>query len=885
MAQNPTNTPMMEQYLQIKEDYPDMILFFRMGDFYEMFFDDARVAAQALDIALTERQKGVPMAGVPFHAVDTYLNRLVQAGHKVAICDQLETKPPKGEKVVRREVVRVVTPGTHIHEGTFGHYLLSLYLTRQEAAAVAVDFATGDVLVYSADKNMAHGLVRDLLSYYGSAEFILGGKGDLTFLVELLHESGSLVNELEEWVYDRSHVEREVQQFYGVFSQDSVLDPYGHSLSSLYALGAALYYIRKTQKGVMSHLRFPRYIHQQDILRLDESAVRSLELVQNEQDGSVKGSLFAVLDQCATPMGKRRLRERLLQPFGRKEQMEHQLDCVQELVDGQSLRESLIESLKNIRDLAKLAGKISAGKAVPADLANLRSSVRAGLALLAQVSDHGGALHRFIALDAEPARQMAELLSWLESFVVEQPPLNFDGDYIAIGYDQEVDQLREIAGGGKKWLSSYQEQERQDSGISTLKVKYNRIFGYFIEISKAQAGQAPEHYERKQTLVNAERFTTASLKEFERKILTAGDQLTERQRWLFAQGLERIIKVLPALQSLSDSLGQLDLSVSLSRRAVAHAYVRPSLTQQPMMRIIQGRHPVVEEHMRLGEFVPNDIILDGDDRTIALITGPNMAGKSTYIRQVALLTLMAQMGSFVPAQEAVIGIVDQIFTRIGAGDNIARGQSTFLLEMQEAAAILHNYTPHSLLILDEIGRGTSTYDGMSIAWSFVEYLSSAKRKAPRTLFATHYHELTELARRRGVHNLNLLVEESDHGIRFLRRVVPGAADRSYGIHVAQLAGIPKSIIQRAYELLTHLEQGAGEDQPSLFEAVYKDEAEKGLDPPSKDTPSWSQTEGEGEAARALAREIAEIDVNQLSPMDALKLISEWQEEYASPGEG
>ncbi len=899
------DTPMMKQYYEIKGQYPDAILFFRMGDFYEMFYEDARIAADVLQIALTERQKGVPMAGVPYHAAEPYLNKFVQNGFKVAICEQLETKPDKGQKIVRREVARIVTPGTHFQDDTLSSFLISIYWDNQYAAAVVCDFSSGEsFLLYQSTKGKKDRLisfVQDIFSQYSKSEYILPEKKHSQDLKLILTNLGVLVNTMEGWVYDASYTQRTILDFFHILTIDNLwqLEKSAHPVAAA-SLGSFVHYVQQTQKQSLTHIRLPRIVQQNSFLQMNESALRSLELVENQQDGSSRHTLFHVLDHCCSYMGKRRLKQSLLHPLMDISLIEKRLQTVDFFIAQESLRMDLREHLSNMRDLEKIYSKLSMNRALPADLGNLRDTLARSLTIIEMLSlDTLAKYNAMYIKEWIPAKSdttdLQDLYQALETQIVSNPPLNFDGDIIASGHNERVDHLRQISRGGKDWIAQYQLQERERLGIHNLKVKYNKVFGYFIEISKGQIQAAPKDYERKQTLVNAERFTTEKLKEFERDILSADDELFQLEKKIFAEIVANVLVHARSIQSLADFLGLLDMYLSFADRASRYNYCRPQLIPEPFIDIAGGRHPVVEHFLESGQFVPNDLQMDSGEKNIGIITGPNMAGKSTFIRQVALICIMAQMGSYVPADHAVLGICDKIFTRIGASDNLARGQSTFLLEMQETAVILNNYTRQSLLILDEVGRGTSTYDGMSIAWSLLEYLSRNKLM-PRTLFATHYHELTAMAQKNGIFNLTLLVEELDNKITFLRQVVPGAADRSYGIHVAQLAGIPFALIKRAYQILQRLEEGneqKDKNQLSLF-AVAQNEImvntnetiNETMDvntfpaqtndfqqPAIKTSNTWLEN---FDPTSEILSELENISLDEITPLQALQMIGKWQ---------
>lgn len=891
-------TPMMRQYQEIKKNHPGTVLFFRMGDFYEMFFEDAKVASSILQIALTERQKGVPMAGIPFHALDNYLYKLVDSGLKVAICEQLETKPPKGEKIVKREVTRIVTPGTHIRDGLTANFLISLYVNNREISAVSCDFGTGEshLIVKSLPKGKGaypelEGFIRFLTSHYGRGEFLLHGNFFLEEIKFLLQQENSMVNipdeslGLSSWIYDKSYCEKIIKEFFDLISVESALGKVSREFpTAVVSLGALLHYLKETQKEFLSHLKIPRYMPEKDIMYLDENAVRSLELLSNQNDGTVRGSLFHVLDKNKTVLGRRRLRHSILGPLIQSSDIDKRLDCVSLFVDNSALREKFQESLGSLGDLEKILSKICSARNTPRDLGFLRDSLRIGLAILAIVEKVPNKNIFLFLPDDESINKTGEIFTYLDKLLLDKLPINRELAIIRDGYSERVDHYRFLTQSGKEWIGRFQEEQRRKTGIQTLKVKYNRVFGYFIEVSKGQSAQVPKEYLRKQTLVNAERFTTDELKNYEVELLVAEDKLKEEESKIYQEAIQNTIRETLSIQKLANFLGYLDMFCGLAEKALSRDYCRPDIKNSNLLRIINGRHPVVEEYIDEGNFVPNDLILDNNENAIAIITGPNMAGKSTYIRQIALISLMAQIGSFVPAEEAVIGITDRIFTRIGSGDNLARGQSTFLMEMQETANIMNHITDQSLVIFDEIGRGTSTYDGMAIAWSLIEYLSSLDDKIPRILFATHYHELTNLSRKKGVFNLTLLVEEKANSVNFLRKVVSGATDRSYGVYVAKLAGLSPGIVRRAHVILKILENAGKENkQLDFFDKIPLESeglktGEPQLDPPLAFSGDYQETDKMANL-KFFLKALEEINPDELSPREALEILFEWKKNF------
>ncbi len=746
-------TPMMVQYHQLKARYPGMLLMFRLGDFYELFYDDALVAAPELEITLTSREIGkgkrIPMCGVPYHAVEAYLTRLVERGHRVALCDQLED-PKKARGLVHRDVIRVVTPGTAL-----GQALLPYNTNNYLVAVIPTDRVWG---VAAADLSTAEFQVTEL-----------SGDDRDSRLVE-------------------------------------TLDGFGceHLPAAVGAAGALLHYLQETQRSPLTHFRRIVTYAADGALVVDASTRRNLELLRNLRDGGVQGTLVEVLDETETAMGARRLRQWLLQPLLDREQIEHRLNAVAHLVSSARDRTALRTTLGTIADLQRLVGRIGHGSANARDLVALAGSLRRLPELVQALDGAPGELQRL----GEQIGAHGDVAALIDAAIVDQPPPTIqEGGVIRDGYSAELDALRHVSTEGKTWIASLEGHERTRTGIKSLKVGFNKVFGYYIEISKANLDRVPSDYIRKQTLVGAERFITEAMKEREAAILGAEERIAELEYGLFGDVRDRVAAHADALLRAADAVADIDVLASLADVAAASGYVRPEIADEPVLDIRTGRHPVVERMLSGERYVPNDLVMSAADRAMLIVTGPNMAGKSTYLRQAALITLLAQIGSFVPAATARIGLVDRIFTRVGATDDIATGRSTFLVEMQEVANILHHATPRSLIILDEVGRGTSTYDGMSLAWAVVEYLHD--RVGARTLFATHYHELTELADLLPrVRNVNVLVKEEGQRIVFLRKVADGRADRSYGIHVAQLAGLPAAVIDQAQRILGRLEATA-----------------------------------------------------------------------------
>lgn len=805
-------TPMMRQYLEIKADYPDSILFFRLGDFYEMFLDDAVKASRILDITLTSRGKGgdgadVPLCGVPCHSAAPYIAKLIEAGEKVAICEQVED-PKAAKGIVKRQVVKVVTPGLVVEAESLSpkenNFLLSLFNGNGSRWGVAyLDISTGDFRVTEVDGSdaawaeVACANPREILIPESFRETMrLDGRGNLT--------AGRTLSPVADWVYDRDYTERLIRDHFGVASPAALgCDGFAEGLQ---AAAAVLHYLQETQKGRVDHIRELRAYRSQEFLVLDETTRRNLELTATLSEGKRRGSLLGLLDRTATAMGGRKLRQWINYPLVLVEKIKERQDAISELVSDPGLRGGIREALEGVYDLERLNGRISLASSGAKDLVALRASLQRIPPLLALLEPVEAPLLRQLRGEIDPLDEIAELIG---RGIVDDPPFVLrEGGIIADGYHAELDELRAVSREGKGFIARLEAKEKARTGIASLKIRYNKVFGYYIEVTKSNLGAIPEDYIRRQTLANAERFITPELKEYEEKVLGAEERIVELEYSLFQEIRQRVAAEGERLARTADRLATLDVLASLAEVAHERNYCRPVIDDGDTLSITEGRHPVVEALNVSERFVPNDLLLDNTENQLVIITGPNMAGKSTFMRQVALIVLMAQLGSFVPATEARIGVVDRIFTRVGASDNLARGQSTFMVEMMETAAILRNATPRSLVVLDEIGRGTSTFDGVSIAWAVAEYLHDTARCAAKTLFATHYHELTELAVTRGrIKNCNVAVKEWNDQVIFLRKIVEGGASHSYGIQVARLAGLPAEVIERAKEILHNLEKG------------------------------------------------------------------------------
>ncbi len=805
-------TPMMRQYLEIKADYPDTILFFRMGDFYEMFLDDAVKASRILDIALTSRNKNasgadVPLCGVPYHSVTPYIARMIEAGEKVAICEQVED-PKTAKGIVKRRVVKVVTPGLVVDSESLSpkenNYLLAIFSGSGTLRGLAfLDLSTGEFRVTeleSADAAAAELLCVNPREIILPASFRDGAK-----MKELAAVTGErIITYLEEWVFDTDYSRRLFTEQFGVASPDHM--GCEGLKEGVLAAGAILHYLRETQMGKAGHVRTIIPYKTREFLVLDDSTRRNLELTSTLADGKRKGSLLGLMDRTATAMGGRKLRQWINYPLVSVERIVERQDAVDELLRDPAGRGEIANLLHGVYDLERLNGRISLASASAKDLAALKESLLRLPAIKDKLSSASAPLLQRLQKEIDPLADLADLIT--RGIVTNPPFVMREGGIIADGYNAELDELRSLSREGKGFIARLEAREKGRTGIGSLKIRYNKVFGYYIEVTKTNLASVPADYMRRQTLANAERYITPELKEYEEKVLGAEERIADLEYLLFQELRELVAAEGERIARTADRLAVLDVLAALAELAHERSYCRPLVDDGDNITILEGRHPVIEA-MGLGErFVPNDVALDNGENRILIITGPNMAGKSTFMRQVALITLMAQIGSFVPAAEARIGVTDRIFTRVGATDNLARGQSTFMVEMTEAAHILRNATPRSLIILDEIGRGTSTFDGVSIAWAVAEFLHDCESHAAKTLFATHYHELTELAvTRNGIKNFNIAVREWNEQIIFLRKIVPGGTSHSYGIQVARLAGIPLEVIERAREILHNLEKG------------------------------------------------------------------------------
>ncbi|HLC25944.1 MAG TPA: DNA mismatch repair protein MutS [bacterium] len=864
------STPMMEQYYRIKGQYPDAILFYRMGDFYEMFQEDALLASKILDIALTSRNKQaeqpVPMCGVPFHAVESYVARLIKAGHKVAICEQME-EASEAKGLVTRDVVRVVTPGTQFSssllESKENQFIIAVLPAQKEIGIAVIDLTTGDFYVAEFS---GEGAEKDLVAEcfrLGPREILLPDPQgrELPLLEISSRELGASLTSYPSWTAELSRARSILlQQLQALSLQGFGCE--GHD-PAIGAAGALIHYLRETQKSNLSHINRLVYRHTGRFMLLDLATQRHLELVSSSIDASSRGTLLSVLDLTKTAIGGRRLKHWILFPLLDLTEIGARHEAVEELVEDFPRRREIRAHLDAIHDFERIVSRVNLGTVNSRELLALRNSLQVFPEL------HRGLLpSRSRLLQGMHTRwdDCSDLHGLLTSALAEDPPLTLkEGGLIREGYHGELDELRHIRQEGRGWIARIETTERARTGISTLKVRHNRVFGYYIEVTNKYRDAVPADYIRKQTLVGAERFITPELKEYEAKVLGAEERAKALEYEIFQDLRRQVADSTRRLQEMGGMIADLDVLASLAEVAHVRHYVRPTMTHGDSLEIRQGRHPVVEAEGTDAQFIPNDSFLDPKSQQILLLTGPNMAGKSTYLRQVALITLMAHMGSFVPAEEAIVPLVDRIFTRVGAQDYLIKGQSTFMVEMSEAANILHNATPKSLVILDEIGRGTSTYDGLSIAWAMVEYLHNEEGRQAKTLFSTHYHELTELSSIfPRVRNFTFAVREWKDQIVFLRRVIPGGADRSYGIQVARLAGIPLPVIARAKEVLSGLEAGEGKKR-RVSPITTKGSRER------QDGEQLSLFQSAGSS---LLEEILNLDVDRLTPVEALNLLSQ-----------
>ncbi|MEX2351150.1 MAG: DNA mismatch repair protein MutS [Balneolaceae bacterium] len=886
-------TPLMRQYFEIKEKHPGMILLFRVGDFYETFDEDAKLVSRELGITLTKRNNGkdqTPLAGFPYHSLDTYLPKLVRRGHRVAICEQTEEPEDAkkaGKKVVNREVTEITTPGVTLSEKLLDYkknnYLAAVHFSADRAGVAFADISTGEFSLC----RVSHAELSSLLESVDPAEILV--KKGLKQIPGLSEEHGYNLSRMEEWIFQGDYGYRELTGHFGTHS----LKGFGvEDLKEAHvAAGALLHYMRETQKATLSHVRRLALYNRSAYMSLDVSTRRNLELTTPMRDGGSDGTLVSILDRTLTAMGGRLFRKWLMRPLRERESIQARLDAVGWLLEKRSVRDLLREKLAEVGDLERLMSRISVGRTNARDLKQLSFSLCSVPYFREQLN---GVKPSLLEQTAGELKELPEVTRKIDNALVDEPPAGLgDGGLIREGYHEELDDLRDAARNGKEYIAGIREQLIRDSGIPSLKIGYNKVFGYYIEVTNTHRDKVPDYFIRKQTLVNSERFITPELKEVEEKVLSAEERSSALEANLFEELRLEVAKYAGEVQDVASAVARLDCLQSFADVAWRCNYVKPVVNEEDKLEIRKGRHPVVERTLPAGEpFIPNDIVLDCSENQILMITGPNMAGKSIILRQTALIVLMAQIGSFVPAEEALIGLVDKIFTRVGASDNLAAGESTFMVEMNEAANILNNATPRSLILLDEIGRGTSTFDGLSIAWSLAEYLHNKADVAARTLFATHYHELNELEKLYPrIRNFNIQVREHQGRIIFMRKLVPGGADHSYGIQVADMAGLPVEVIRRAKEILVHLEKQSlnlsesGEDQPQgngregVLERAGRTGAIAGRVvsdvEKQEEIPQMSLFGAEpNPAMEQLCDRIKAVDPDRITPIDALALLSE-----------
>lgn len=857
MGKEKAPTPFMAQYLGVKEAHPDKLVLFRMGDFFEIFYDDAKTASSILGITLTSRHSKsdnpTPMAGIPHHSLGDYLPKLIAAGLKVAICDQVEN-PAEAKGIVKREVVRVVTKGTITEDSLLNpgrnNYLLALMAQSQKIVLAYLDLSTGEIIV----RNFKEAQVIDFLNALAPGEILISRSFEKLPLAQELKSclDDSSITALDDWNFALDSGRDKVLAAYQLKHSEGL----GLEMDSPYfkPLGALLEYLEQTQMSKQFHLRRIQTVNDQNYMILDRQSHRNLELFRNQQDGGIQGSLYEALNQMSTPMGSRRLASWMTNPLLNQKELEERFDAVEAFNQMTSL-EDFSQALGKIRDLERPLGRVRCGRFSPRDMKSLCES-------LAMVPKLNELLNEKEELQHRRPKECPDLVEKLQTCLRDELPLNINlGDVIRDGVDEKLDEWRQIRDGGKAYLHDLQERLKVELELPGLKVRHNKVFGYYIEVPKAQSAKVPEHFIRKQTLVNAERYIIGELKEFEDKIFSANDKVLEIEERLVNELRVAILEMGELIMEVAVCISELDVLSSFALLAKRYSYIRPLISEEPKIHLKNARHPVVERILGLGEFCPNGIGLSRDEVRMMLLTGPNMAGKSTYIRQVGLIQIMFQMGCFIPADEGELSLVDRVFTRVGAGDDLSSGRSTFMVEMNETANILHNATPRSLVILDEVGRGTSTLDGLSLAWSITEDLHNRKELSPLCLFATHYHEMTALEKTCShLKNFQVQVEERGDRIIFLHRIIAGGADKSYGIHVARLAGLPDRVIKRSKELL-HVFEGDQDLSGDLQIPEAKDEEPSFL---------FDFKEQDGE----LKRKLAEIEPDEITPLQALIFLKE-----------
>ena len=863
-------SPMMQRYLETKEEYKDCILFYRLGDFYEMFFDDAITVSRELELTLTGKDCGqaerAPMCGVPHHAAEIYVSKLIAKGYKVAICEQLED-PKTAKGIVKRGVIRVVTPGTVIESNMLeekkNNYIMSIVKKGIYYGIAVCDVTTGDFYSTEIKENNNFPLVLDEIARYSPAELVVNS---------MMYDSTEEINKIKERFeiyftrfndkFFSEDVNTIVENYNLIDTDEKAIKDMDKRLFSVASINALVEYLKQTQKTSLEHINKINIYNTTRYMSLDINARRNLELTEKMRDKSKKGTLLWVLDKTSTSMGGRHLRRWINDPLIDVCEINKRLNAVKELRDNVILRGDIIESLKKVYDIERLAGKISYGNANGRDMISLKNSLSKLPEVKAVLQNTTSNMLQELYNNLDELKDIYELI---ERSIVEDPPMTVkEGGLIKLGYNEEIDKLKKATTEGKNWLIQLEATEKEQTGIKNLKVGFNKVFGYYIEVTKSNLSQVPERYIRKQTLTNCERYITEELKELENQILGAEDKVINLEYEAFTEIRQEIAKNVRRLQKSAMIIATLDVLASFATVAEDMNYCMPIVDNGGKIEIKEGRHPVIEKMLPTGSFIDNDTYMDNDENRLSIITGPNMAGKSTYMRQVALITLMAQIGSFVPATEAHIGVVDKIFTRVGASDDLSMGQSTFMVEMMEVADILKEATKNSLVILDEIGRGTSTYDGLSIAWAVAEYISDKTKCGAKTLFATHYHELIELEDKlEGVKNYSIAVKEKGEDVIFLRKIVRGGTDESYGVHVARLAGVPKEVLKRANEILRSLER------KSILGSKKMEKENKQVQAGQLDLYNYKLAE--------IAQELDKIDLNTLTPIDALNTLMKIKE--------
>lgn len=865
-------TPMMQQYLEIKERYPDSILFFRLGDFYEMFFEDAIVASRAMEITLTGKSCGLeeraPMCGVPYHAADTYIGRLIEKGFKVAICEQVED-PATAKGIVKREVVKIVTPGTVLSQTMLkeneNNYLVSVFLDEKKAGIAYCDISTGEIAAMEiSGQSLSDKLLNEIVKLNAREILINASAEDNGIPYDPSPAVGVYVSKLKDSYYSQHSTEERIRHQFEVHSLQ------GLGISELgiatKALGALLTYLFETQKQALTHIRALKVVDTGSHMSLDKATIKNLELTETLFEKNVQGSLLGVLDRTQTAMGARKLKQWIREPLNDIDAIMNRLNAVELLVDDVLIRNNLRETLKPIYDLERLTGRIASGNANGRDLIALKQSIQGIPDIKSELTACNDPYLSRLEVEME---DLGDVFRLIDEAIVEEPPYTIkEGNLIRSGFSVELDLLKDSIRDGQAWIASLEDLERKRTGIKNLKVGYNKVFGYYLEVTKSNFDMVPDDYIRKQTLVNCERFVTPELKDVESTVLNAETKINQMEYQLFQDVRVGIQERIGLIQSTSVAIASVDVLVSFALISSRMNYVKPAIDENDALIIEKGRHPVLEQMIKDGLFVPNELYLDRSNQSMLLITGPNMSGKSTYMRQTALIVLMAQIGCFVPAAQARIGLVDRIYTRIGASDNLAQGQSTFYVEMSELAYILNTATEKSLVILDEIGRGTSTYDGLSIAWAVVEYLCDYRGQI-RTLFATHYHELTVLEGTiKGLKNLNVDVQEQNGTIIFLHKIIEGSTNKSYGIHVAKLAGVPSMLLNKATDKILELEaNGAGIDVSQYLHS---------MDPSWTDSASTQMSIFDYSEHPILER-LRSLNLMEIKPSQAIAILEELQD--------